>query len=755
MSTFIEPKTGRKRTVNDTPKDQPQNFDVYVNHEDDWEEIHNFIINENEIDDIPNRRISCTSEMRCSKKRSVYNMSEEEAKILRQHPKVRLVIESALFNSYALEKRIVDEELDKVTQSDRFNDREHQFFREYITDSRREYFSGLPEPRITVRGSSGVRIPINFDDFPIGIGNTFAQAGLVRHQCQKNPFTYEAQLKRKERRGEPQQITKLGGVGNQGLYGNVLHRDVNFSLTGKNVDVVIFDTGVAWNNPEFLLPGVLQRDDINPETNLPGNMLDFDPAAASFTRVRDIIIHGESEYGIDWEAEGLVPPGVGSLRQYSIANVLSVSNINYGPHGTHVASTAAGNENGWAREANIWSIAAVDTPFFAEPSTGFDYIKVWHKNKPINPKTGRKNPTVVNCSWGHRQFFYNATANDPNGTTYVPGQSGYKVRWRGVEYTSDFVLDNENNLPAVDQMPRATPAIGQGDAVNGYTAERFSGQLICDEFFDDPECDDVTVVCAAGNTPNKMDRPGEPDHENELIAGKVLFDATNYSLFLNRAGTPAITHQGKDDAAIVVSSISVSQMGYVLNIAGEDRYFHTPVHGSEGQGEDGMEMCSWWSSRGSASDLLACGEQIMGAFIKGINIFYSICRDRRNINFTLAQLSGTSMATPQVTGVIAQHLQSRPNSTRAEVRKWLLTHGVYHPKNTEFYDGNSWGGGFLGPTTDLVNPDDAVGQFAYSYWFLTSRTLRGTPRRILFNPYANNSRPIIKGVNIKGVKIKS
>ena len=32
------------------------------------------------------------------------------------------------------------------------------------------------------------------------------------------------------------------------------------------------------------------------------------------------------------------------------------------------------------------------------PSDGFDYIKVWHKNKPINPLTGRKNPTIVNCN---------------------------------------------------------------------------------------------------------------------------------------------------------------------------------------------------------------------------------------------------------------------------------------------------------------------------------------------------------------------
>ena len=53
-------------------------------------------------------------------------------------------------------------------------------------------------------------------------------------------------------------------------------------------------------------------------------------------------------------------------------------------HGTHVASTAAGKAFGWAPEANIWSIACVDTSSlgWAEPSDGFDYIKVWHKTRP-------------------------------------------------------------------------------------------------------------------------------------------------------------------------------------------------------------------------------------------------------------------------------------------------------------------------------------------------------------------------------------
>ena len=48
--------------------DTPQNFTVCVKDESDWTEIHNYIINENNIDNIPNRKIDCTSEMNYSPK---------------------------------------------------------------------------------------------------------------------------------------------------------------------------------------------------------------------------------------------------------------------------------------------------------------------------------------------------------------------------------------------------------------------------------------------------------------------------------------------------------------------------------------------------------------------------------------------------------------------------------------------------------------------------------------------------------------
>ena len=91
--------------------DTPQEFTVCVKNESDWTEIHNYIINENDIDDIPNRKISCTSDMNFSPKRSVYSMSVNEANILRNHSKVEWVEQSTMYNPVVLEPSdtVIDE----------------------------------------------------------------------------------------------------------------------------------------------------------------------------------------------------------------------------------------------------------------------------------------------------------------------------------------------------------------------------------------------------------------------------------------------------------------------------------------------------------------------------------------------------------------------------------------------------------------------------------------------------------------------
>ena len=114
---------GRVIVTDDAITDEtPQNFVVCVKNESDWEEIHNYIINVNEIDGIPNRKINCTSEMKCSPMRSVYEMSINEANFLNGHPKVAWVRQSSLYNPIVLEQRKCDEEYDKHIFTDRFRD---------------------------------------------------------------------------------------------------------------------------------------------------------------------------------------------------------------------------------------------------------------------------------------------------------------------------------------------------------------------------------------------------------------------------------------------------------------------------------------------------------------------------------------------------------------------------------------------------------------------------------------------------------
>ena len=76
--------------IEDTPiveytPDTVDEYIVVVNLPEDWEEVHNYIINENEIDGIPNRKIECTNDKIFSLRSSIYKMSKAEADILKTH----------------------------------------------------------------------------------------------------------------------------------------------------------------------------------------------------------------------------------------------------------------------------------------------------------------------------------------------------------------------------------------------------------------------------------------------------------------------------------------------------------------------------------------------------------------------------------------------------------------------------------------------------------------------------------------------
>jgi subtilisin family serine protease len=615
MRTVVN-EIGRVVALSSISDNVSQSYVICVKNEEDWEEIHNYIINENEIDGIPNRKIECISELPFSSKRSVYNMSFTESEVLKLHPKIEWVEKSSMHNPIILEQRKLDEEFDRHTEVNRF--------------------------KINVTNLRGGISP--------GVALTFTQWGLYRHQSKTNNFGSNT----------------------------TIDSDIQYSLSGKDVDIVIMDTGVRWDHPEFLKPGY--------------NSVPVGVSTFSVTRVRDILLHGPSEYGFSWSANGLTAPGSGILANYTEANALNSNTFNGSWHGSHVAGTVAGNQFGLCFNANIWSIACVDRSDlgWAEPSDGFDYIRVWHKNKPVNPRTGLKNPTVVNCSWGHRQF--------------VLYTSPYSASFRGINHSSVDIEADPNYLPAVYFIPPVS-----GTQYYQFTTRRITGQTQVDELLDDFDCQNMVLVCSAGNSGDgngKQDLIGGVDYNNEFTSGSFFY-SSGYDNYYCRPGTPAIGHYGLSDAVIKVGSLDSS----VIVQSGIT-----------------SERKSFFSNTGPSIDIWAAGSNILSPYSVGFN-------DPRNGLYYNTYLSGTSMAAPNVTGVIGLHLESRPKSTRTEIRNWLL--------NTASVSVDD----FL---YDPYKGDDAVGINSVSYWS-DPNNLRDASHKVLYNPYANNIVSSMSGVNFSGI----
>ena len=141
-------------------------------------------------------------------------------------------------------------------------------------------------------------------------------------------------------------------IANWGIDGTVEQSATILSdCTGKNVDVVIMDDGTPY-------PTVYEYAQ-NPDGTGYSRMVEY-----------------------NWFIHNPVVTG-GAVGYYSYPG------YRLQQHGGHTSGTVAGNTQGWARDANIYNITFYDS---------IDYVREFHKNKPINPLTGVKNPTVMNNS---------------------------------------------------------------------------------------------------------------------------------------------------------------------------------------------------------------------------------------------------------------------------------------------------------------------------------------------------------------------
>lgn len=378
-----------------------------------------------------------------------------------------------------------------------------------------------------------------------------------------------------------------------------------YNLDGTGVDIVIQDNGVMTGHPEW--------EDAD----------------------------GNSRFvELDWyTATGT--PGTMPVSHYG----------DVGDHGTHVAGIAAGKTYGWAKNARIYSIRYDVMPTGDE----FDLIRLWHEQKPIDPVTGFKRPTVVNASWGYRWWYPGTSANQTGNITEVNYRGTNTGTTLGSQYGNVNLGDGRLNI---------------------------AGYSVIDAALEDLTDAGVIYVKAAGNYFHKQDVLGGADYDNFFtcdVNWATGIIPANSPVYYHRPGSPI-----SDDSIVVANAAESFQTGTTEQLASS-------------------------SEKGPRIDMCAPGQSITSATNStGFGSLYDNTYPL-NSNYKISRIGGTSMASPQVAGVLACYMQINPNATSQQLKNWLIGQS-----QSNMYTGTGTG-------TDYSD----------------SRSLQGAPNRMLYTPFVS------------------
>ena len=314
-------------------------------------------------------------------------------------------------------------------------------------------------------------------------------------------------------------------------------------------------------------------------------------------------------------------------------------------HGVHVAGTVAGQHYGWAREANIYSMQVLsNTSNQGTPVPDlliFDYLRAFHRNKTVNPDTGMKNPTITNHSWS-----YGYPLDDILEKSSLDLSDITQVIYRGTTYNSS----NPN--------PSGWTWAGL-ETDFGFASDKMrlnSDYAAVRADIEDAIKEGVVVIGSAGNNNFHMVADGDPDYDNRV--GVVGLG----TVFYNRGSTPANS----------LNAINVGSLSSYVNF-----------------------RRSTYSNFGPLVDIFAPGDNIISAY----NTNGTADGKYGGSNYYQA-ISGTSMASPQVTGVIACLASYKPRFNQSDARAYLDQFSFY---NDMTWDTN--GGLFDDNTCQKGSPD--------------------------------------------------
>jgi subtilisin family serine protease len=284
-------------------------------------------------------------------------------------------------------------------------------------------------------------------------------------------------------------------------------------------------------------------------------------------------------------------------------------------HATFVAGVAAGNTQGWAPGANIYNISPQYVTGGVQYTYLYKYILAFHLAKRA---AGNTNPTICNNSWSSRYT--------------IPYTSITSVTWRGVTFAGPFSLatllgygiTNDGTGNCVVNLQNSTMEADIQACINAG----------------------IIMVASAGNNDTRMSVPGDVDYNNTLTA-------TGFN-----SGSPI--YYARPSAPVSSNVICVGSIGAGITSGGDRK--------------------ASVSNCGPRVNLFAPGSFITSSWLTSTTPtgggYPAPVQDPRNTVYWIAKYSGTSFASPQVTGILACVLEKNPTFNQTSALNYIVNNAL-------------------------------------------------------------------------------
>ena len=321
-------------------------------------------------------------------------------------------------------------------------------------------------------------------------------------------------------------------------------------------------------------------------------------------------------------------------------------------HGSNVATIAAGNTCGWAPGAAVYSLRVVG-------SDSGNVLDI----------TTKSTLGLVDefSAWESIRAFHLAKIPTSTGyirPTIVSCSYAYNysfstiksVNYRGTTYTTSTFNANYGLIKSLTSTFGARISYIEAEIESCIAAG-------------------IVVVGAAGNNSMKVDVPTGIDYNNYYV------DNSNTTYYYHQGNTPGAT-----PGCICVGATDI----------------YAPDHKV------------YFSATGPRVDIFAPGVEIMGAY-SNTNYIVAAVQDGRNTSYYLNKISGTSQATPNVTGLSALLLSLRPWYTATNVLNWINSVSSKGQLSESYYTGYTLGGVNIGvgTYTNLASLQGATNGYLY------------------------------------------